>query len=50
MKLHGKMFTLEIHMQHVKKDFYKVHYFWEFKKTPPFTLNTEVSAFLFEVA
>ena len=27
MKLHGKMFTSEIDMQHVKKDSYKIHYF-----------------------
>ena len=26
MLLYGKMFTSEIDMQHVKKDFYKVHY------------------------
>jgi len=27
MKLHGKMFTSEIDMQHVKKDSYKIQYF-----------------------
>jgi len=27
MKLYGKMFTSEIDMQHVKNDYYKVHYF-----------------------
>jgi len=27
MKLYGKVFTSEIDMQHVKKDFYNVHYF-----------------------
>ena len=49
MKLYGKVFTSEIDMQHVKKDFYNVHYFWELKKTYPSTLNTEVSVFLFEL-
>jgi len=28
IRLYGKMFTSEIDMQHVKLEFYKVHYFY----------------------
>jgi len=39
------MFTSEIDTQHVKLEVYQVQYFLEFKKTPPFTVNTAVIVF-----
>jgi len=40
------MFTSEIDTQHVKLDLTKRIIFAEFKKTPPFTLNLQLSFFI----
>jgi len=42
------MFTSKIDIQHVNLEFYQVHCFLEFKKTPSFTLNTAVMVFHFK--
>ena len=46
IKLYGKMFSSEIHIQHTNWNFTKCIIFSEFKKTPPFTENTAVILFI----